>query len=138
MDDEIEQHETGFYLGDLNEMDHPPSDQLTAEIGWRAAEYDFDFYAAPVMGESEMPSASWIEVAYSRHLGGAFVVWFSGVSGLEANDFCSYGFVECRDLKAGFDQAFLRRSLLQGAPILGYHFNSEAYYASVDRRGQVS
>ncbi len=121
--------ECGFYLDAVTPLaDRPPSDKLLDEIGWRRDVYAFEFSDAIVVRDDNVPTSSWIEVGHSRQLGGCYVVWFSGVSSLDAPDYCSYGWLECRGLGKDFDDALFKRSLLQGAPLTGYFFNSEVYY----------
>lgn len=119
-----------FYLDGLQPMEdeEAPKPELLAEIAWRRDVYDFEYFYALVMGDYETPTASRLEVAYSQQLGGAFVVWFSGVSSREAPDFCIYGWIDCPDLKEDFSEAFYRRARIIDAPITGYWFNSTAYY----------
>ncbi|MBY5819889.1 DUF4256 domain-containing protein [Rhizobium leguminosarum] len=126
--DEIESEDDSFYPGDLQPMEDAPREELLTEIGWRRDIYHFEFYKAVIFAAQDTPTSSWIEVAHSRQLGGAYVVWFSGVSTLEAPDFCTYGWIDFSDLKQDFSDAFFRKSLLQGAPITGYYRNVEAYY----------
>lgn len=117
-----------FYVSDLRPTDGAPRDELLVALGWRRDIYEFEYFEATIVDCEENPTSSWIEVAYSRQLGSACVVWFSGVSALEAPDFCSYGWIDCRDLGSDFHDSLFRQSLLQGAPITGYTRNIESYY----------
>jgi len=138
MSDVIDTIDIVYFAESLRPMEDAPQPELVAEIGWRAELYAFNFHTAHIMETTEIPTSSWIEVAYSHQLGGCYVVWFSGVSGLEAPDFCTYGWLECPDLTADFDNAFFRKTLLQDAPLIGYHMDVAAYLDARSSSGQPS
>jgi len=127
-DDDYEMTES-FGIGELSGLDGTPDRDLLSVMGDQAGAYEFSFYEAPVIRDSDGASTlSYIEIAHSKQLGGAYVVWFSGVSALDAARSCSYGWIGCPCLAADFSDALFRRSLVQGEPIIGHYRNTEEYY----------
>lgn len=118
----------GFWIGNMSEMDDEPDPDLLAHIGWKAGQYDFSFHEAAVCpAGTENSTSSWVEVAYCRQLGGAFVVWRSGVSGLEAPRSISYGWVESEQLN-DLAAAIERKAAVHGPPLSGRRFDVSAFY----------
>ncbi len=90
-DDDYEMTES-FSIGELSSVDGAPDRDLVSVTGDQARAYEFTFHEAPVIRDSDGAStSSYIEIAHSKQLGGAYVVWFSGVSTLDPARSCSYG-----------------------------------------------
>ncbi len=123
-------HEAGqsFHIGSMTEMDDEPDPDLLALIGWKAGQYEFSFHEAGVCpAGTENSTSSWVEVAYCRQLGGAFVVLRSGVSGLEAPRSISYGWVESEQL-SNLATAIEQKAATHGPPLSGRRFDVSAFY----------
>lgn len=117
-----------FHIGDMFEMTDEPDPDLLALIGWKAGQYEFSFHEAGVCpAGTENSTSSWVEVAYCRQLGGAFVVWRSGVSGLEAPRSISYGWVKSERLN-DLASAIEQKAATHGPPLSGRRFDVSAFY----------
>lgn len=86
-----------FTIGEVFPLEEEPDPDLLVQIGWKADRYDFEFLEADILTDG-CSTASWVEIAFSRQLGGAFVLWRSGVSALEAARSASYGWIEGNDV----------------------------------------
>lgn len=117
-----------FTVGDVYPLEDPDPD-LLIQIGWKTDHYDFEFYEADVLIDGGRTS-SWVEIAYSPPLAGAFVLWRSGVSALDAARSASYGWVEgnsFNSIPAGIEA----KAIAYGPPLDGYHFDSMQYYEKI-------
>lgn len=123
-----------FYIGELLILEAEPDPDLMVQIGWKQDQYVFAFYEAGVFRD-DFPTSSWIEVAYSAQLGGAFVLWRSGVSALEAPRSISYGWVETVSV-SNIAAAIERKAVLHGPFLEGFCFNSLDYYGQCHDRSR--
>ncbi|TWF46415.1 hypothetical protein [Neorhizobium alkalisoli] len=118
-----------FHIGDIVPLGGQPDERLLAELSDRLDFYEFEFFESLVFppDDHEIPTSSWVEIAYCRQLGGAQVLWRSGISGLETTPFFSYGWIDLDDL-SDLDEALFRRALLMGAPLTGHGHSNTAYF----------
>jgi hypothetical protein len=123
----LPQHEEGFYVGEMRLLEEEPDPDLLLMIDWKADQYRFDFYEAEIMVGNDIPTSSWIEVAFSSQLGGAFVLWRSGVSVLDAPRSISYGWVESASIES-IAQAVETKAATRGPALSGFNFDFESYY----------
>lgn len=68
-----------------------------------------------------------MEIAFSRQLGGTFVLWRSGVSALKAPRSVTYGWVEAEAIGAAA-AAIMEKAETRGPALLGYSFD----YTGID------
>lgn len=120
-----------FHIGSMSVMADEPDPDLLALIGWKAGQYEFSFQEAGICpAGSEQSTNSWVKVAYCGQLGGAFVVWRSGVSDLEAPTTISDGWVESGRL-ADLASAIERKAATHGTPSSGRRFDLNAFYRNL-------
>jgi len=60
-----------FTIGEVFPLEEEPDPDLLVQIGWKADLYNFEFLEADILA-AEGSTASWVEIAFSRQLGGAF------------------------------------------------------------------
>lgn len=124
-----------FSLGEICPHVEKPDPTLLSLIGWRSDQYDFDFFEADVMDDN-FPSSSWVEFAFSRQLGGAFVIWLSGVSALDARH-VNYGWVEGADPES-IPHAIETKAKTRGPQLLGLRTDTSKYYEMINATGQAN
>lgn len=124
-----------FYLGEIFPLKEEPAPGLLAQISWRSDQYHFDFYEADVMDDNS-PSSSWVEFAFSRQLGGAFVVWLSGAGALDARH-VNYGWVEGADPES-IPNAIETKAKTRGPQLLGLRTDTSKYYEMINATGQAN
>lgn len=115
-----------FTIGEVFRLEEEPDPDLLVQIGWKADLYDFGFFEAVVLNDGGS-TASWLEIAFSRQLGGAFVLWRSGVSALEAARSAAYGWVEGNDV-VSIPRAIEAKANAYGPPLDGYYFDTLEFY----------
>lgn len=115
-----------FTIGEVYPQEEEPDPDLLVQIGWKAEHYEFEFFEAAVLIDGGSTD-SWFEFAYSRQLGGAFVVWRSGVSVLEAARSATYGWVDANDV-GSIPQAVASKAEAYGPPLDGYYFDTLEFY----------
>ena len=115
-----------FTIGEVFPLEEEPDPDLLVQIGWKADLYDFELLEADILTD-EGSTASWVEIAFSRQLGGAFVLWRSGVSALEAARSASYGWVEGNDV-VSLPQDIEAKAKAYGPPLDGYYFDTLEFY----------
>ena len=115
-----------FKIGEVFPLEEEPDPDLLVQIGWKADLYDFEFLEADILTD-EGSTASWVEIAFSRQLGGAFVLWRSGVSALEAARSASYGWIEGNDI-VSIPQGIEAKAKAYGPPLDGYYFDTLEFY----------
>lgn len=118
-----------FTIAEIYPVQADPDPDLLVLIGWKADQYDFDFHEADVLIDGGRTN-SWVEFAFSRQLGGAFVLWRSGVSALEAAYSASYGWVEGTDASS-IPAAIEAKAETYGPPLEGYYFDTMKYYEKI-------
>lgn len=111
-----------FYIGEVFSLDQEPDPDLLVQIGWKSEQYDFAFYEAFVV-EDGFPTSSWVEFAFSRQLGGAFVLWRSGITAMEAPRSISYGWVEGSKVESMPD-LIAAKAQTRGPQLFGCHFDT--------------
>ncbi len=115
-----------FTIGEVFPLEEEPDPDPVVQIGWKADLYDFEFLEADVVTD-EGTTASWEEIAFSRQLGGAFVLWRSGVSALEAARSASYGWIEGNDI-VSIPQGIEAKAKAYGPALDGYYFDTMEFY----------
>jgi hypothetical protein len=120
------QGEKMFTIGEVFSLEEEPDPDLLVQIGWKVDLYDFEFYEAPVLHDGGSTD-SWVEIAFSRQLGGAFVLWRSGVSALKAARSAAYGWVEGNDV-VSIPQGTEAKANTYGPALDGYHFDTLEFY----------
>lgn len=115
-----------FHIGEVFPLEHEPDPELLVQIGWKSEHYDFSFCEASVM-EDEHPTSSWVEFAFSRQLGGAFVLWRSGTTAMEAPRSIAYGWVEGSDIRS-IPNLTMAKARIRGPGLIGHYFDSTKMY----------
>jgi hypothetical protein len=115
-----------FTIGKFHPLEAEPDPDLLVQIGWKAEQYDFEFLEAAVVYDGRTTN-SWVEAAFSRQLGGAFVLWRSGVSALDAARSAAYGWIESNEVSS-IAEGIETKAKTYGPPLDGYHFDSLAFY----------
>ncbi len=115
-----------FTIGEVFPLEEEPDPDLLVQIGWKADLYDFELLEADILTD-EGSTASWVEIAFNRQLGGAFVLWRSGVSALEAARSASYGWTEGNDV-VSIPQGIEAKAKAYGPPLDGYYFDTLEFY----------
>lgn len=115
-----------FTIGKFYLLEEEPDPDLLVQIGWKAEQYDFEFLEAAVMYDGRNTD-SWVEVAFSRQLGGAFALWRSGVSALDAARSAAYGWIESNEVSSIAD-GIETKAKTYGPPLDGYHSDTLAFY----------
>jgi hypothetical protein len=115
-----------IFIGEIATLSREPGPDLLVQIGWKAEHYEFAFFEAEVL-MSDLPTSSWVEVAFSRQLGGALVLWRSGVPGLEMPRSISYGWIESAGIET-VGRAIETKAATSGPALAGCIFNIKRYY----------
>lgn len=115
-----------FTIGEVSSLEEEPDADFLVQIGWKANHYDFQFFEAAVLNDG-VSTASWLEIAFSPQLGGAFVLWRSGVSALKAARSAVYGWVESNDV-ASIAEDIEAKASVYGPPLDGYDFDTLGFY----------
>lgn len=114
-----------FTIGEVFPLEEADPD-LLVQIGWKAGLYDFEFLEADILTD-EGSTASWVEIAFSPQLGGAYVLWRSGVSALEAARSANYGWIEGNDV-VSIPRRIEAKARAHGPPLDGYYFDTPKFY----------
>lgn len=115
-----------FYIGIVKPLEEECDPDLLFQIGWKADQYEFAFFEAEVM-LGDIPTSPWVEIAFSRQLGGAFSLWRSGVPGLQSPRSISYGWIDSAGIES-VGRALETKAATCGPALAGFIFDIEKYH----------